>query len=492
LAKIIKSYSKLAITKLVVPLAALALVVTACQDTSTGTPQVGKPTPTLAETPEVTKTDAPRTPASPTLQATAESTIGLSPGELQDVEVSLWHVWPGTLGAVFDQLVADFNASNEYGAQVNATYQGNYNELYEKVAAALSNGELPDIAVGYNYTLTAWNERSEPLVDLNTYINDPNWGLSEQEQSDFYSVFLDQDEVDGFRVGIPAQRFGLLMYYNATWAQELGFENPPQSPRQFRQQACAASQAKRSNDDLEDDGTGGWVVNASPSGVLSWMYAFGSEVVNSRGTGYQLDTSQTEAALSFLKELHDNGCAWEINAEFAGEEFAGRQALLITASIADLPVQSAAFADSDNADEWIVMPFPSPAGEPVVDVYGPAFTIFRASEAEQLAAWTFLRWFLSPEVQARWVSAGHTLPIRATTIDHLDEFTADHPQWTQALEFLPLAKSEPDLGSWSVVRWVLSDVGTQMFRPYFTADRIPDTAELLDETADELHERFEP
>lgn len=492
MATIIKSYSKLAIINILVSLAALALVVTACQNTSTGTPQVGRPSPNPSQAAEATKTSVPQTRAAPTPRATAEFTIGLSPGDLQDIEVSLWHVWPGTLGTVFNQLVADFNATNEFGVQVNAAYQGNYNGLNEKVAAALSNGGLPQIAVGYNYTLIAWNERAETLVDLNTYVNDPAWGLSEQEQSDFYTVFWDQDEVDGLRVGVPAQQFGLLMYYNATWAQELGFENPPQSPRQFSQQSCAAAQAKRSNDDLADDGTGGWVVNTSPSGVLSWMYAFGSEVVDPQGTGYQMDTSQTEAALAFLKELHDNGCAWEINGEFAGEEFAERQALFITASIADLPEQSGAFTESGNADEWIVMPFPAPAGEPVVDVYGPAFTIFRASGAEQLAAWTFLRWFLSPDVQARWVSAGHTFPIRAATTDHLDEFTADHPQWTQALELLPYAKSEPDLGSWSVVRWALSDVGTQMFRPYFTADRIPATAELLDETATELHERFEP
>lgn len=492
MATIIKSYSKLTFINILVALAGLALVVTACQNTVTGTPQVSKPTPSITQATEVTKTSAPRTPATPTSQSTAEPTIGLIPGDLQDVEVDLWHIWPGALGGVFDQLVADFNATNEFGVRVNAAYQGNYNELNEKVTAGHSDGELPHIAVGYNYTLIAWNQQAETLVNLNTYINDPTWGLSEQEQNDFYTVFWEQDEVNGFRVGVPAQRFGLLMFYNPAWAQELGFENPPQSPRQFRQQACAAAQAMRTNDDLADDGTGGWVVNASPSGVLSWMYAFGSEVVNPQGRGYQMDTSQTEAALAFLNDLHDSGCAWEINAEFAGEEFAGRQALFITASIADIPEQSEAFADGGNGDAWTVMPFPSPAGEPVVDVYGPAFTIFRASEPEQLAAWTFLRWFLSPPVQARWVAAGHTFPVRAATMDHLDEFTADHPQWTQALEFLPYAKSEPDLASWSVVRWAVSDVGTQMFRPYFTSERIPVTVELLDETAAELHERFEP
>jgi hypothetical protein len=37
------------------------------------------------------------------------------------------------------------------------------------------------------------------------------------------------------------------------------------------------------------------------------------------------------------------------------------------------------------------------------------------------------------------------------------------------------------------VRWILNDVGTQIFRYYFTPDRIPATLELMDETAAELH-----
>jgi hypothetical protein len=33
-------------------------------------------------------------------------------------------------------------------------------------------------------------------------------------------------------------------------------------------------------------------------------------------------------------------------------------------------------------------------------------------------------------------------------------------------------------------------VGTQVFRSYFSADRIPATLELMEETAAELHSRY--
>jgi multiple sugar transport system substrate-binding protein len=389
-------------------------------------------------------------------------------------------------------LVSEFNASNPYGITVDSVYQGSYNELYESVQAAIAAGDPPNLAVGYNYEILAWDAGGGGTVDLNTYVDDPGWGFSSQEQDDFYPLFWGQEVFDGARWGLPAQRFAQLITYNLTWARELGFETAPQTPQQFKRQACAAAAANNRDDDPENNGTGGWVTNTSPSAVLSWMYAFGGEVVNTAGTGYEFDTPQIQAAIAFLKDLYDNGCAWQVDGDFAEEEFASRQALFVTGSIADLPEQKNAMAQAANQDDWTVIAFPSSARQPVIDVYGPAFAMFRSSPQEQLASWVFLKWFLSPETQARWVAAGHTYPLQASTAQLLEDFANAQPQWGDAQDLLPLAKTEPGFQSWSVVRWAVGDVGTQTFRSYFTPDRIPATVELLDDTAAELHQRFKP
>ena len=389
-------------------------------------------------------------------------------------------------------LVSEFNASNAYGITVDSAYQGNYNQLYERVLDAGSTGDPPNIAVGYNYEILSWNDVGGGTLDLNRYVDDPEWGLSSQEQADFYAIFWTQDVEDGFRLGLPAQRFAQLMYYNLSWAEELGFEAAPQTPQEFKLRACAAARANNRDDDPDNNGTGGWVTNTSPSAILSWMYAFGSEAIDSAGTGYDFDTPQTRAALAFLKDLYDSGCAWQTDGDHAEEEFASRQALFVAASIADLPEQKKALDQAGNQDDWTLIAFPSPARQPVIDVYGPAFAVFKSSPQEQLASWVFLKWFLSPEVQARWVPAGHTYPLRASTAQLLEDFASAHSQWAGAQDLLPFAKTEPGFQSWSVVRWAVGDVGTQTFRSYFTPDRIPATVELLDETASELHQRFEP
>ena len=113
--------------------------------------------------------------------------------------------------------------------------------------------------------------------------------------------------------------------------------------------------------------------------------------------------------------------------------------------------------------------------------------MFAGTPDENLAAWLVIKWLLSPEQDANLVEARGTFPVKASTLDLLDNYADEHPQWSAAQELLEHAKTEPGLDSWGSVRWILGDVGTQIFRYYFTPDRIPATLELMDETASELH-----
>ena len=112
------------------------------------------------------------------------------------------------------------------------------------------------------------------MVDLNSYVTDPNSGLSDDDLGEFPGVFLEQDIVDGRRLGMPAQRSGHLLIYNRTWAKELGFADPPETPQQFRDQACAAHAELNRDDDPANDARGGWLVRTDGMTFLSWLSAF--------------------------------------------------------------------------------------------------------------------------------------------------------------------------------------------------------------------------
>ena len=78
------------------------------------------------------------------------------------------------------------------------------------------------------------------MVDLTDYVNDPKYGLSDGDIKDIPSIFWDQDEVGGKRLGMPAERSARFLLYNASWARELRFNSAPVTTDDFQKQACAA------------------------------------------------------------------------------------------------------------------------------------------------------------------------------------------------------------------------------------------------------------
>jgi ABC-type glycerol-3-phosphate transport system substrate-binding protein len=437
----------------------------------------GKPGPAATATPRRLSAPTP-TPA---------SALGVAEADLGGVQITLWHPLNGEAGKALESLIAEFNTENEWGIQAQALSAGSYDRLYEQFLRAAGE-ELPppQLALAYTYQGRQWQEA---LVDLTPYLDDPLWGLSRQEEDDFIPTFWQEDLYDGLRLGIPGLRYAQMLFYNHTWAQDLGFTTPPQTPEEFREQACAAAQAYRLDGKRENDGQGGWLISTGYSAALGWMQAFGAQPWLPAGEGYAFDTPEVQAAFTYLRELYDQGCAWLSASPDSEGEFAARKALFIAASLTAIPRQEAAFADLSSQDRWRAIPFPAPAGEGVIETYGPSFLVMKSTPRQQLASWLLIRRLASTESQARLAQAGAHLPVRASSLEQMGALPAAHPQWAAVAGQLTLAHSEPAMPSWRTVRWAVSDAATQIFRSYFSVDQVPALTNLLDQTANEFHSR---
>ena len=459
--------------------------------------QRATPTPTQeaaqAEAAQPTKaaepTKAPAEAAQPT-ESQPESPLGIKPEDLKGVKVVFWHVWSRKVGDGLQRLVDEFNQTNEWGIQVEAVNQGGYGQMFNKMNAAINAGELPNIVVGYQNQMQAWDMAGEVMVDLTPYVNDPVYGLSQEEQQDFFKVFWDQDVIGGKRYGIPVMRSAQYMFYNVSWAKELGFDNPPATPDDFYAQACAAYQANLNDDDPNNDGTGGWVVSSNASVVVGWIWAFGGDIVDQEGK-YTFDTPEAEQALRFLKKLYDDGCAWQTESRYPNPEFATRQALFTSSSVAGIPYQIAAFKDAGTDDDWTLIPFPSAIDKPVLNVYGPSFAVVKGTPEQQLASWLFIKWFVTPENQAKWIRVSGYFPTRKSTEQQIQDYMNENPQWAAAFTAFKnedtLKKFEPRDASWSAVRQAVGEYVSQIFQADFSADQIPDLLKELQQTAEELY-----
>ena len=138
--------------------------------------------------------------------------------------------------------MAGSNATNEYGITVAAYDQGGYTEMANNMNAAINTGDLPDVTVGYTNDFMAYDAAGDVIADMVPYVDDPNFGMSAEEVADFYPSFWESDMIDGERLGVPAQRSGQYLFWNKTWAEELGFHSPPTTPAEFLEQACLASE----------------------------------------------------------------------------------------------------------------------------------------------------------------------------------------------------------------------------------------------------------
>ncbi|HSF83322.1 MAG TPA: extracellular solute-binding protein [Anaerolineales bacterium] len=466
----------------------LAFLLAACNQTTTPTLSPADPTLTPSPTRASPTRFTPRPMFVSTPTATPASNFDLEASDLQDVEIVFWHPWSDETGKIITELVNEFNRSNDWGIVVQAEYQGGYDELYENVNAALGSESGPDLVAGFYYQGLNWHSSDHELVELLPYVDDPVWGFSPSEQADFYPGLWGQELWENGRFGIPAQRTAQLLYYNLTWAKELGFNTAPTTPDQFQRQACAAANTKLADTDRANDGTGGLIISTDYDAILNWIFAFDGNVVSSGGDRYTFNTPEVRAAFNFLRELFDEGCTWVSELEMPEAEFASRQGLFSIGSAAGIPSQEAAFADLSSKDEWTVIPFPSGRSQAALATYGPSFMVFQSRPDRELASWLLIKWLTSPTSQARIAQASAHFPVRASSLDLLDRLPQTYPQWSVAAAFLPSARSEPPFASWRIVRWAVSDAATQLFRYYFETFQVPQLVRLLDETANDLHD----
>ena len=417
--------------------------------------------------------------------------------DLSDVDptgqnIIWWHQHTGGREELLNEIVARFNEENEYGITVEPQSQGGYDEIRDLMNASLAAGEqTAALIVGYQND-QAFYQLNDALVDLDTFINDPEYGLSEEAVDDFYPTFLQQGvhpEFGNERLGFPPNRSMEVLYYNQSWLEELGFSGPPTTPEEFREQACAAAEANA-------DGTGGYILRDDASAMASWTYAFGGDILSEDGTTYQYDNPATIEAMTFLKELLDAGCAFFFTEGFPNPEFAARRALFTQGSSSGLPfyasdMATAAEEAGRDEDEWGVTAIPHTTDEPVQNIYGADVMIPVTTPEQELAAWIFVKWFTEPENQADWVRASNYFPTREGTDAFIEDYEAENPQWAEAADLLAFSAYEPQLISYTAVRDAAAQAFNEIMQGAEIESTLADLTEFANETQAELSAEVE-
>jgi len=400
--------------------------------------------------------------------------------DLNGLKLIFSHPWTGDTAGVVDQLVDSFNQSNEWGIHIMVRRAGSSMALADRVESGTLEAEYPQVVAAPSEHLLSWLENGNLVLPLNALIADPYFGLTEQQRADFPLVFWQQDQSGGSQVGIPAQRDMPVIFYNETWAAELGFAEPPTTADDFKALACAAAFVNGHDRFAANDGTGGWIVNTDGLVVYSWLKSFGLEG-ELAGDPLQFHFNQpaTQNAFTFVRSMLDESCAWISRTTASNEYFAKRQALFYTGYLTDLALQAKTNIRLKSQDSWTILPFPA-GDRPVTVVSGLSYGVLRSSEAPETAGWLFVRWMSQPENSAKLLAAGGGLPVSAAAADLARAQMDINPQWAQTLQWIPTMQSAPPVAGWRIARFVLQDAFWQSLQSYVPVEGFPLILEQID------------
>lgn len=439
-----------------------SLILTGCAPTSIPTEEPAEPTeappdPTVAP-PEPTSTslDPTEVPPEPGSTEEPEPTEPPAPAgpDPSGQYIEFWHPWGyGIQHETMQAIIEEFNDNNEWLIHIEAVDMGGYSDIEDAIIDTSQSGDLPNLVVAYSSSLANWMQM-DIMVDMDDFIYSQEYGLAEDEIADFFeTAFLGAVLKNGTRVGFPLSQSINVIYYNSTWAKELGFDSAPTSTGELYEQACVATAANAADDNPDNDGTGGLVMYTGSSNVASWIFSFGGDIILEDSSAYDFTTPESESVAAFLKEIWDDGCAF-MTQGYPHPEFASRKALFIMNSSVGIPYQLSAFEAEGafSADEWIFIPFVGAEGGESVNAFSQTIGLVNTTPEKNLAAWLFLKYLSDPETQAKWISGSAYYPTRKSVSMVLSDYAAANPQWETGLELLAVGHAEPAMASWATVR----------------------------------------
>ncbi|GAA3995427.1 extracellular solute-binding protein [Deinococcus rubellus] len=366
--------------------------------------------------------------------------------------INFWHQLTGNSVKVMDQLIASFNKTNPYGITVKGQFQGNYTQIYQKIVPLLGTPALPDLTVAYSNQAATY-QLADALVDLNPLIKSRKWGLSPVEINDFYPGIYKADVFPVFggqRLGFPVQRSAEVMYYNSAWLKELGIKSAPSSPEQFKSAACKASKTPFSK---AKGSSIGYELSVDASRFASWSFAFGGDIYDEKDSRFTLNNPGSVQAMTFLQGLFKDGCAKIVSENYGDQtDFGAGKLLFSIGSSSGLPFYKDA-VDKGAAFTWNVAALPHTTTKPTADLYGASVSLVDTGDAKrELAAWLFVKYWSSPDVQAQWAKGTNYFPTRKSVAAKMNDYFTANPASKNGFALLRYAQAEPAVPGYDAVR----------------------------------------
>ncbi|MCA1065921.1 ABC transporter substrate-binding protein [Rossellomorea sp. AcN35-11] len=367
------------------------------------------------------------------------SSSGAEASEDGKQEVVFWHAMSGDLETVLKDVVADFNESQE-DIKVTPVFQGTYEEALTKFNTVAGTEDAPTIMQTFEVG-TKYMVDSGHVQPVQKFIDEENYDTSQWDQniSNYYSV-------DGEQYSMPFNSSTPVLIYNKDAFKEAGL-NPDEAPMTYSELMDAAKKLTKSN---------GGQTSQYGFSILNYGWFF-EEMVAAQGGHYVNNENgrsgnATKATFNgeegmnvftLIRDMHKEGTFYNV-----GQNWDDIRAAFQSEKVAMYLDSSAGVKTIiDNADFEVgvsYLPIPDDAEREGVIIGGASVWMSSGiDEAEQEAAWEFMKYLTTPEVQAEWhVKTGYfAINPAAYDQDIVKEEWEKYPQLKVTVDQLRETKS---------------------------------------------------
>lgn len=424
--------------------ATAAMALAACGGGDGGSlSNAGNDTTTLAPG-QTTTSGAPETTVATALDALPPCPVDALADAAAPVEITFWHGMTGELEKELTRLTKAYNDGQD-AVQVKLQNQGGYEQTLDKYLQS-SQSSRPALVQAPEYAVQVLSD-SESFIPMGACVESAGY-----DASSLLPAALNAYSTEGVQWSMPFNMSNPVLYFDKTDFVKAGLD--PDAPPASLEDLRAASQAIVDSGaaahglavDTNFDSGGGWFIEQwfAKAGEFyadneNGRSAPASQVLFDSPTGVEL--------MTFLQQMETEGLAVNVGDNSSGQDTflkiadpTAPASMTIGTSAAIGSVLAAiesGLAPGITRDDLGIAPMPGPDGSKTVLVGGASLWIVADKGDEQAAAaWDFVQYLLSAEVQSDWASVTGYVPVNqdAVEVEPLATTYADDPRFAVAYE----------------------------------------------------------
>ncbi|MFC4401579.1 ABC transporter substrate-binding protein [Gracilibacillus xinjiangensis] len=363
--------------------------------------------------------------------------------------VTFWHAMGGAAQEALDKIVENYNNSQDQ-IQVNAEFQGTYDEALTKFHTVAGTDSAPTMIQVFEIgTMSMIN--SGHIEPIQNYVDKDGYDMTGLEEN-----IINYYKIDDQFYSMPFNSSTPVMYYNKDAFEAAGLdpENPPATYEEIEEAGKAIA---KTNPEMK-----GFALQA-----YGWLF---EQLLANQGAllmNNDNGRSDTATEIGFTEEQGKSIFNWVQNmiddGTFANYGTNGDN--MVSGFLAEdvaMFMQSSASARSviDNAPFEVgvaFIPYPESTEREGVVIGGASLWMVDDKDpAEKDAAWEFMKYLQTPEVQAEWhVGTGYfainpaayeeqvvkdayeTMPQLRVTVDQLQSTTSSFATQGAIMDMIP-------------------------------------------------------